>query len=170
MVVTRSWTTFFLRFFFLHLSISDFDESSSQPVGRSVTWLFLVREVWRSNLKPVKLDIVLPTARHCCDISSKRSFIALSGAMTRRWAPQACYMLWRNTANIMKDLIGLDYEKKEWLALKNRKMTVKKKSNVRHYDMEQHWQQLAQQESSGFCFKGVFSVGAAWVATYLFSE
>ena len=28
-------------------------------------------EVWGSNLGPVKSDTVLPTARHCCDISSK---------------------------------------------------------------------------------------------------
>ena len=27
--------------------------------------------------------------------------------MTRRWAPQTCYTLWRNTASIRKDLIYL---------------------------------------------------------------
>ena len=39
--------------------------------GRAVMRSFLEREVWGSNLGPVKLDTVLPTARHRCDISSK---------------------------------------------------------------------------------------------------
>ena len=42
-----------------------------RPVGRAVTRSSLEREVWDSNFGPVKSDTVLPTARHCCDISSK---------------------------------------------------------------------------------------------------
>ena len=42
-----------------------------RPVGRAVTRSSLEREVGGSNLGPVKSDIVLPTARHRCDISSK---------------------------------------------------------------------------------------------------
>ena len=38
-------------------------------VGRAVTRSSLKREVWGSNLGPVKSDTVLPTARHRCDIS-----------------------------------------------------------------------------------------------------
>ena len=41
-----------------------------RPVGRAVTRSSLEREVWGSNLGPVKSDTVLPTARHRCDISS----------------------------------------------------------------------------------------------------
>ena len=40
-------------------------------VGRAVTRSSLEREVRGSSLGPVKLDTVLPTARHRCDISSK---------------------------------------------------------------------------------------------------
>ena len=54
---------------------------------------------------PVKMDAVLPMARHRCDIFFKRSCVA-QGAMTRRWVPQTRYTLWRNTASIMKDMIG----------------------------------------------------------------
>ena len=42
-----------------------------RPVGRTVTRSSLEREVWGSNLGPVKSDAVLPTARHRCDISSQ---------------------------------------------------------------------------------------------------
>ena len=42
-----------------------------RPVGRAVTRSSLKREVWGSNLGPVKLDAVLPMARHCCNISKK---------------------------------------------------------------------------------------------------
>ena len=34
------------------------------------------REVRSSNLRPVKSDTVLPTARHRCDISSKEAVLA----------------------------------------------------------------------------------------------
>ena len=44
-----------------------------RPVDRSVTRSSLDREVWGSNLKPVKSDTVLPTAWHRCDISSKEA-------------------------------------------------------------------------------------------------
>ena len=44
---------------------------ANQPVGRAVTRSSLERKVWDSNLRLVKSDTVLPTARHRCDISSK---------------------------------------------------------------------------------------------------
>ena len=75
------------------------------PVGREVTRLFLEQEVSSSNLGPVMLDTVLPTARHRCDITSKEAVLP-AAAMTWRWAPPTHYMLRRNTASMMKDLIG----------------------------------------------------------------
>ena len=42
-----------------------------RPAGREVTRSSLEREIWGSILGPVKSDIVLPTARYRCDISSK---------------------------------------------------------------------------------------------------
>ena len=46
-----------------------------RPVGQAVTRSSLEREVWGSNLGPVKLDTVLPTARHRCDIFSKAAVL-----------------------------------------------------------------------------------------------
>ena len=46
-----------------------------QPVGRAVTRSSLEREIWGSNLRPVKSDTGLPTARHRCDISSKEALL-----------------------------------------------------------------------------------------------
>ena len=43
------------------------------PVGPAITRSSLEREVQGSNLGSVKLNTVLPTARHCCYISSKRA-------------------------------------------------------------------------------------------------
>ena len=48
---------------------------SDRPDGRAVTRSSLEREVWGSNLGPVKSDTVLPTARHRCDISSKEAVL-----------------------------------------------------------------------------------------------
>ena len=59
-------------------------------VGRAPARLSLEREVCDSNLGSIKLKTVLPTARHRCNISSKRSLLA-AGAMTRGWAPQTRY-------------------------------------------------------------------------------
>ena len=42
-----------------------------RPVGRAVTCSSLEWEVRSSNLEPAKSDTVLPTARHCCNISLK---------------------------------------------------------------------------------------------------
>ena len=50
------------------------------------------------------MDTMLPTARHRCNISSKRA--VLPGAMTRRRALQTRYTLWRNSASTMEDLIS----------------------------------------------------------------
>ena len=46
-----------------------------RPVGRAVTRSSLEGEVWGSNLGPVKSNSVLPTVRHCCDISLKRAVL-----------------------------------------------------------------------------------------------
>ena len=43
----------------------------NRPVGQVVTHLSLEWKVQDSNLRPVKLDTVLPTACYRCDISSK---------------------------------------------------------------------------------------------------
>ena len=51
------------------------------PVGRAVTRSPLEREVWGFNLGPVKWNPVLPTARHRCDISSKK--LCCPGSMTQ---------------------------------------------------------------------------------------
>ena len=45
---------------------------TNRLAGRAVTRLALEREVWGSNLRPVKSETVLPTARHRGDIFSKR--------------------------------------------------------------------------------------------------
>ena len=45
------------------------------PVGRAVTRSSLEREVWGSNLGPVKSDTVLPKACHRCNISSKEAVL-----------------------------------------------------------------------------------------------
>ena len=42
-----------------------------KTVGRALTRSSLEREVRSSHLGPVKLNTVLPMARHRCDISSK---------------------------------------------------------------------------------------------------
>ena len=68
--------------------------------------LSLEREVWGSNFGPIKLDAVLPAARHSCDISS-RGAVLPAGTKIRRWAPQTRYTLRRSTASIIKDLIWL---------------------------------------------------------------
>ena len=46
------------------------DISINRPVGRAVTRSSLEWEFSGSNLGPVKLDTVFPTAHHRCDISS----------------------------------------------------------------------------------------------------
>ena len=45
------------------------------PVGRAVTRSFQEREAVGSNLRPVKSDTVLSTARHRCNIFSKRDVL-----------------------------------------------------------------------------------------------
>ena len=45
--------------------------TNDRVVGQEVTRSSLEREVRGSNLRPVKTDIVLPTARHRQNISSK---------------------------------------------------------------------------------------------------
>ena len=48
---------------------------AGKKVGRAETRSFLGREVWGSNLWPVKLNTVLQTVRHRCDISSKEAVL-----------------------------------------------------------------------------------------------
>ena len=60
---------------------------------------------------PIKSDILLPTACHCCEISSKGAVLP-AGAMTRTWAPQTPYALRRNAASLMRfdfDLVVFRY-------------------------------------------------------------
>ena len=65
---------------------------------RAVTRSSLEREVRVSNLGTVKLDTVLPMARHRYDISSKGA--VLPGGNDAE--PQTRYTLRRTTASIMK--------------------------------------------------------------------
>ena len=60
---------------FLDFAICFRNNFSYRPVGRAVTRSSLEREVWGSNLGPIKLGTVLPTARHRCDISSKEAVL-----------------------------------------------------------------------------------------------
>ena len=80
------------------------DISLNRPVGQVVAHLHLEQEVRGSNLGLVKLNTVLPTTRHCCDIFSKVVVLPI-GVMTWTRALQTRYMLQRNTASIMKDFI-----------------------------------------------------------------
>ena len=81
----------------------------NQPVGREKTSLSLEREVRGSNLGLIKLNTMLPTACHRCDISLKG--VVLLGRIDADMDSQIVrYTLWRNTASIMKvwfDLIVL---------------------------------------------------------------
>ena len=76
----------------------------NRPVNQAVNRSSLEREVLGLNLRPVKLNTLLPTVRHLCDIFSKGAVLP-AGAMTERWAPQTRYTLRRNTASIMRDFI-----------------------------------------------------------------
>ena len=58
----------------------------TRPVGREVTRLSLEREVRGLNIKPVKSETVLPTARHCCDIFLKE--IGLLGRNDAEMGPE----------------------------------------------------------------------------------
>ena len=87
----------------------------------AVTRLSLKREVWTSNLRPIKSDTMLPTACHRCGISSKRAPL-LVGTMTRKWAPPIWWTLLRNIPNsIMKDLIFEDFG--QWHSLEWRNLS-----------------------------------------------
>ena len=46
-----------------------------QPVSRAETRSSLEREVWDSNLRPIKSNTVLPTIRQHCDICSKEAVL-----------------------------------------------------------------------------------------------
>ena len=63
----------------------------------------LEREVWGSNLGPVKSDTVLSTARHRCNISSKETLLPWRN--DAEMAPPTRYTLRRITMSIMKDWI-----------------------------------------------------------------
>ena len=72
-------------------------------VGRAVTHSSLEREVWGSNLGPVKSDTVLPTARHRCDISSKEA--VLRGLNNAEMGPANSIHDLCITASIRKGLV-----------------------------------------------------------------
>ena len=72
-------------------------------IGRAVTHSSLDREVWGSNLGPVKLDTVLPTARHRCDISLKEA--VLPGLNNAEMGPANSLHALCITASIRKDLV-----------------------------------------------------------------
>ena len=79
----------------------------------------LKREVWGSNLYPVRLDtMLLPTARqHRCDVYSKAAVPLLHvGAMTQKFAPQTYSTFRQNIASIPK--IWLDVKNKFLLIIK----------------------------------------------------
>ena len=78
----------------------------SLPSGWEVTSSSLKREVWSSNLSPVKLSAVLPTACHRCYIYSKKAVLP-AGAMIRRWTTYTRYVLWRKTASIINVWFGI---------------------------------------------------------------
>ena len=64
--------------------------------------LSLERGVRGLNLGLVKLGTVLPTARHCCYISSKGAVLPKHNV--RKWALPTRYMLLRITASIIKEV------------------------------------------------------------------
>ena len=72
-------------------------------VGQAVMRTSLEREIWGSNLGPVKSDKVLPTARHRCDISLKGAVLPRRNGA--EMAPQTRYTLRRKVASIIKNLI-----------------------------------------------------------------
>ena len=64
----------FISDFSLYLKIKNWF-FKYRPVARDVMLLSLEREVWDSNLGPVKSNTELPTARHRCYISSKEAVL-----------------------------------------------------------------------------------------------
>ena len=79
----------------------------NRPVGRTVTRSSLEREVWYSNLGPVKSDSVLPI-RLATAAAFLQKKLCSPGAMTQRWALPTRYTLCHNTARIIKKLISLE--------------------------------------------------------------
>ena len=82
-----------------------------RPVGRAVTLLSLKQEVGGSNLGPVKLDTVLPTAHHRCDIPLKGTVLPVHNDTV------TCQLVTRFgvIASVIKDLmrkISLSRERK----------------------------------------------------------
>ena len=89
---------------------------------RAVTRSSREREVWDSNLGPVKSDAVLPAARHSCDISSKVA--VLPGRNDAEMGPANSLHALRNAASKMKDSIWFWFDcqpvapnPKTWLQL-----------------------------------------------------
>ena len=80
----------------LILTINLTNSVKYRPVGRAVM---------RSNLGPVKLDSVLPTARHRCDISSKGAVLSRCNNAERH---HQLVTLRRKTASMLKDLVSLN--------------------------------------------------------------
>ena len=87
-----------------HSTVPGNENSYHNWVGPGVTRLSLEREIWGLNLGKVKLDAVLSTALHCCDISSKETVLP-TGAVARSWGLQTRYTLRCITTSVMNNLI-----------------------------------------------------------------
>ena len=78
---------------------------SDRPIGRAVT-----RSLW-SGRSEVQISGRLNPTQCCQWLATAATFSSkgtvLSGRKMRRWAPQTCYTLQRNTASIMKNLVDL---------------------------------------------------------------
>ena len=70
-----TWSDIHDLWFLVSTSTKHLHCVNSMLVSRAVTRSSLEREVWGSNLGPVKSDTGLPTARHRCDISPKRAVL-----------------------------------------------------------------------------------------------
>ena len=77
----------------------------NRPAARAVTRSSLERNVWGSNLGPIKSTQFYQRLAIAANFFSKRA-VLLGSKNLRRWAPpQIPYTLRRNTASITKDLI-----------------------------------------------------------------
>ena len=55
--------------------IMQFYFGDNWPINRAVAHSSMEWDIWGLNLAPIELDTVLPTAHHCCYISSKRAVL-----------------------------------------------------------------------------------------------
>ena len=83
--------------FLIHYEVYD------RPDGRALACSSLERELRGSILGPVTSYIMLPTARHRCDIRLKA--VVLPGRNDAENGPPTRYTLRRNAATLLKDFI-----------------------------------------------------------------